>query len=403
LLIAVMILLAVAAMGALVAGSISSSDVIDSHLTGYAIEAQFAAESGVERALEEFSNAAYAPPPAAAVNPCVAGSFTAGPYTVTTNRTFTTAFKAATDFSGNALSFSQCRVQVTGSVTGTAGTPLTRTVQAILDRNLAAGANPGFNDMVGGGATAISRWTSTAAPIPFDTAGGPEAAPTAAIPTRCTRAAYAVKPRNAPSGIAAYNTGSVAIVPNFRVATSAQTVTVRFNYRVITIGNAAGTVCTTLVGGASVAPPGGATNDMNVWFRLLDTANHQFTTVAARVFGAAMTGGTPLTARNVGNALPCTPTTQQATAAADYGTCAAWYQGVVAPVTATTKAQATVDIPATGAASTGIIQQLDYYIYLRASGTAREAWIDNIELINSTGAGVARTAEWRDCSVSTCP
>ncbi len=110
---------------------------------------------------------------------------------------------------------------------------------------------------------------------------------------------------------------------------------------------------------------------------------------------AATSPTAPLSTRTVVGAA-CTPTTQQANAATDYGTCAGFYGAG----TTTSKAQSTVAI---AAASTGFIKQLEYFINLRSNGNAREAWIDNIELINSTGAGVARTAEWRDCSVSTCP
>jgi hypothetical protein len=82
-------------------------------------------------------------------------------------------------------------------------------------------------------------------------------------------------------------------------------------------------------------------------------------------------------------------------AATDYPACSSFYGAG----TTTNKAQSTVVV---GAATT-TIKTLKYFINLAAAGNAREAWIDNIELINSTGAGVARTAEWRDCSVSTCP
>jgi hypothetical protein len=63
----------------------------------------------------------------------------------------------------------------------------------------------------------------------------------------------------------------------------------------------------------------------------------------------------------------------------------------------------TIAIP--GAAT---ITGLDFNIYLRAgtsaaSRRAREAWLDNIELISNEGKLIARTAEWRDCAVTTCP
>lgn len=393
LLLIVLMILAVAAMGAIMAGSISSSDITDSHLNGYAIEAQFAAESGVERALEEFSNTAYAPPPAAAVNPCVAGAFNAGPFTVAAGRTFTTTFKGATDFDGvTALPFSRCRVQIIGSVTG-AG--VTRALQAVLDRNLLAGANPDFNDIVGGAGTAVSGWTSVATPIPFDFAGGPETAPTAVPATRCTRAAYAAKSRSAANGgIIARSTGSVPIVPNF-VVTAGQTVTVRFNVRVIQIADSSSTnTCTTAAAGV-VVPGGAPAGNAQIWFSLTDSANAVFTTAGARVVAVAMTNpGAPLNTRTIGDNLPCTPTTQQATAATDYPSCASFY----AFGTPANKQQSTVVV-----GGTGIIKQLNYFIVLAAAGAAREAWIDNIELINGTGTRIARTDEWRDCAVSSCP
>jgi hypothetical protein len=364
LLIAVLIIFSIAVFGAIITSSMSASDITDTAAQGAAIEAHFAAETGIERALKQLASGAAA---------CGAlGS--GGPIGVVSGRTFTTT-DFTTGFDGTALPPGQCRVQVVGTVTGT---NVSRTLQAVLDRNLLAGRNPGFNDPAGTGLP--SSWTATA----WDYTGGAD--PAASAPTNCTRAAYAVKARDNTVGS---NAGSVTINPPFQV-TGATTLTVRFNYRVVRIGNASNTIataCNTAPSGTACA--GGAAGDAQFCFNLAGgPATWATLTVPMDTTSAALSA-TTITAA-------CTPTTVLTPGA--YASCDDFYQGG-----SPTKGTVTIAIP--GAAT---ITGLDFNIYLRAgtsaaSRRAREAWLDNIELISNEGKLIARTAEWRDCAVTTCP
>jgi hypothetical protein len=364
LLIAVLIIFSIAVFGAVIASSMSASDITDTAAQGGSIEAHFAAETGIERALKQFASGAAA-----------CGSLdSGGPITVVSGRSFTTT-DFTTGFDGAALPPGQCRVQVVGTV---AGTNVSRTMQAVLDRNLLAAENPGFNDPAGTGMP--SNWTAT----DWDYTGGSD--PATSAPANCTRAAYAVKARDNTVGS---NTGTVTINPPFQV-TGATTLTVRFNYRVVRIGSAStaiATACNTAPTGTACA---GTAGDAQFCFTVTGSSTWTSTTVTVPMdTSSAALSATSITAA-------CTPTTQLAPAA--YASCDDFYQGGSA-----TKATATISIPA---ATT--ISALTFNIYLRAGTSAanrraREAWLDNIELISNEGKLIARTAEWRDCAVTTCP
>jgi len=356
LLITVMLIIAVAAIAVTVAGSMAGADIIDSGVQGKSVDSLYAAESGVERALKQFASGAAA---------CAALG-TGGDITAFTSRTFNTTAKGSTDFDGaTLLPDSKCRVEVSGTV---AGSGIPRRLQAVLDRNLLAGENPGFNDPVGG----AGQWATTGF---WDTTGGPD--PVGSAPPSCTRAMYVVKPRQA-AGVISSGTATVPIVPNATATTG--NVTVRFNYRATEVTSVNSSACATDAA-AAVCPSGGvdpALADVMICFSLDGGATYRSfaTTAATPAIGAAVTGPA------------CNPTTVSNPGA--YATCASRYQQ------GTASAKAQVLVPAPGTISSILVK-----IHLRAAGPAREVWVDNIELINDSGLGIARAA-WRDCSVVGC-
>src|SRR5438874_1335959 len=137
LLIAVMLILAVAAFGAIMAGSIAASDVTDSSYQGASIEALYAADTGLERAMKRFETGTA----------CASLGAAAMDVNLTTGRTFTLAAGLSTAFDGTtALQTSQCRVQSTGAVSGTSAT---RKLHAIVDRNMLVRRNASFDSPAG--------------------------------------------------------------------------------------------------------------------------------------------------------------------------------------------------------------------------------------------------------------
>jgi len=385
LLITVVLVIALAAFAATMIGSSASSDITDSSLQGYAVEAQFAAETGIERALKQWATGSA----------CTAAGLAAANITVVAGRTFTTTVRGTTDFDAVNLPSSQCRIQVVGTVTGTS---VTRTLQAILERNLLAASNPAFDGLPLVGPFVPTGWGGGAGR--WDSTGGPDPSPPPpnASPPNCSYSAYAVKAQNAVDG---WNFGQFALNPQFTVS-SGQTITVRFNYRLLRIGSAANNTCATNPAVPALAPPAArtcagaaASNDGQFCFGLRDTLGNVYNSTQANVVMASVA---PINATTVGTNPPgcLAPTTQQVPVS--YGTCTNLYQ----QGTTTAKQALTITIPA-GAPATRTMQLVSWQIYLRASGNAREAWIDNIEFINSTGMKVARSQQWRDCAVQACP
>jgi hypothetical protein len=366
-------------------GSIAGSDVTDSSLQGYTVEAQFAAETGIERALKQWATGSA----------CTAAALGAANITVVAGRTFTTTVRGTTDFNAVNLPASQCRIQVVGTV---AGTNVTRTLQAILDRNLLAASNPAFDGLPLVGPFVPTGWTGGAGR--WDATGGPDPSPPPPnlSPPNCSYSAYAVKAQNGNDG---WNYGQFILNPQFTVS-SGQTITVLFNYRLLRIANASDQTCATFPAVPATAPPAGTTcpgavgnRDGQFCFGLRDTAGTVYNSTVWEVNMA--NPGAPITSTDIGTAPNCrAPTTQQVPAA--YGTCGNLYQ----QGTPTAKQALTITIPA-GAPATRTMQLVSWQIYLRSAGNAREAWIDNIEFINSTGLKVARPQQWRDCAVQSCP
>jgi hypothetical protein len=385
LLITVVLVIALAAFAATMIGSSASSDITDSSLQGYSVEAQFAAETGIERALKQWASGSA----------CTAAALGAANITVVAGRTFTTTVAVTTDFDGVNLPASQCRIQVVGTVTGTG---VTRTLQAILERNLLAASNPTFDRLPLAAPFNPTGWTGGAGR--WDATGGPDPSPPPPnlSPPNCSYSAYAVKADN---GVDGWNFGQFTLNPQFTVS-SGQTITVRFNYRLLRIANAANNTCATNPAVPALAPPAartcagdGGTQEAAFCFGLRDTAGNVYNSTVLEANWA--TPGAPISGTTVGTTPNClAPTTQQVPAA--YGTCGNLYQ----QGTPTAKATLTITIPA-GAPATRTMQLVSWQIYLRVAGRAREAWIDNIEFINATGMNVARPQYWRDCAVQACP
>jgi hypothetical protein len=359
LLIAVLLIFAVAVFGAIVVGSMSASDITDSSAQGTAVEALFAAETGIERALKQFATGSA----------CTAAALGAANIAVVANRIFTTRVKGSTDFDGaTALPQSQCRVEVTGTVSGT---NVTRTLQSVLDRNLLAGENPAFNDPIGAPSWVATKWDNTGG---FD--------PATAAPPSCSRAAYSVLASD--NGTDASTTGSVAVSPVFTV-TGGQAITVRFNWRAIRIGTGS-TACNTNSG----VVPAIANNDVQFWFSITDTANVTSTSTVLDV--VAWDPGAPLNGRTVTSATGCIPTTQRFPG--DYSSCPRFYQSNVPA----NKGQVTITV---GGAGTRTINTARFNINITSGNVEMEAWIENIEFIANSGKLAARP-KWRDCAVLTC-
>jgi len=385
LLITVVLVIALAAFAATMIGSSASSDITDSSLQGDSVEAQFAAETGIERALKQWASGSA----------CTAAALGAANITVVAGRTFTTTVRGTTDFDGVNLPASQCRIQVVGTVTGT---NVTRTLQAILDRNLLAASNPTFDRLPLAAPFNPTGWTGGAGR--WDATGGPDPSPPPPnlSPPNCSYSAYAVKAQNGQDG---WNFGQFTLNPQFTVS-SGQTITVLFNYRLLRIGNAGDNTCATNPAVPALAPPAARTcagaapsNNGQFCFGLRDTLGNVYNSTQLNV--AFTNPGAPINTTTVGTTPGClAPTTQQVPAS--YGTCTNLYQ----QGTTTAKAALTITIPA-GAPATRTMQLVSWQIYLRAAGNAREAWIDNIEFVNTTGMKIARPQYWRDCAVQACP
>jgi len=372
LIVAVLLLVAVAAFGAIMAGSMAASDLTDSGYQGSSVEALFAAESGLERAIKRFATGT------------ACGALTDA-QTVSAGRTFSVTAGVTTAFDGaTTLETSQCRVQSTGAVSGTSAS---RQLQAILDRNILVRRNSTFDSPAGAGNA--TGWTATK----WDYNGGTN---TIGTPTglTCGRAIYALHSR-ASGGSDASAIGQLVDTTNgLFTVTGGNTVTVRFNLRAIRVGSVNSNTNDT---NAGLTDPGGAAADVKVWVRLVDSALVISDTAVANVIREAVVNpGAPLNTRVPG----ATPTTQGFPG--DYPACDSFY----ATGTPSNKRQVTVTV---GGAGTRTITTVIVRIFIaKGRGIASEAWVDNIELFENSAAPVAtvgggRLAEWRDCAVSSCP
>ncbi|MGQ0651582.1 MAG: hypothetical protein ACT4P4_04810 [Betaproteobacteria bacterium] len=381
LLITVLLIIAVAGFGALVAGSISSSDITASSRQGDAVEALYAAETGLERALKRFNDGT------------ACASLGEGPVNVTAGRTFTvTAF--TTGFSSASLTSTQCRVQSVGSVSSSG---VTRTVQVIMDKSLVGGpaVNAGFNNPPNTSGTP-SGWTGAV----FDYTGGPDARTGTGVPN-CTRSAYTVK---ADTGGSAAN-GSTAgnLNPNFTVP-AGTVITVTFDYRVVRIrkgDNACtpttGTDCTSVTtkDTTNSPAPGGSQGDAQICFSITDTASvTSWSKYLAVNTGLDLRGDPEF---SVTGTFPCTPTTQQSGSSFYYTSCSAGYQTGYP----TSKGTLTITVGGTGSRT---VNNIGFNLNFK-SGNAGEVYMDNLVYTVPAGtsvSGATTVTEWRDCSVTSC-
>jgi Tfp pilus assembly protein PilX len=369
LLIAVVIILVVAVFGVLVAGSISSGDIVDSHEQRNSVEALFAAESGLERALKEFGSGTAC----AALN--------ALPVTFVTGKTFTVS-TFTTGFGGAALSSSQCRVQVVGAVTATG---VTRTIQALLDRNLVGGAgvNADFN-LPSDTTNTPTAWTGGV----YDFTGGPDTR-TGPTPPDCTRSAFAVKARTGGTdGTAAGN-----LNPNFTVP-AGTVLRISFDYRVVGLQNGSAACTTTGSGGAcpgtkDASSPGAGAGSVEYCFNMSNgttTWNSTYLAVDKANDGKVIPDYAALTS----------PTCTRPTQNASFALCTTHYDNNAYP----TKGSVTVTVGTAGGADI-TLNSLGYNINVK-SGQPHAAWVDNIVITGTGAVATAMIKEWRDCSATAC-
>lgn len=409
LLIAVLLILSVAIIAAVVGASLSASGITGTSHHASSVQAMYAAETGLERALKQMSTAAFGTI-AGAGGLCLTGLATT--QTLATDVTFATSVGSNKDFTGTVdllNPYTQCRTTVTGAVGATSAS---RRLQAILDVSAIGGHNPSFNAPAGTGLP-IGGWNVTpasgSARAAYDYTGGPD--PSGAAPAACSRAIYAVRARQGGGQPGGFSRAKVNLATPFAV-TSGQQVRVYFNWRGLEIdtGSAGCTIINScpdpLVPGPGNEPapcgdPGNANNtgqqnDYRFRFTLVDSAG----VTSSYTFGSNVTssirGGA---GQDVTTGAGCIPTTQGFPAV--YATCATYYQQ------GTPLNKQFVDITVGGGGVRTIVRlRIDIYLGGAVSNRAREAWIDNVEVIPPPAgapARVARTAEWRDCAVSTCP
>jgi len=357
----VLLILTVAAFAVIVAASQSGGDVYGSDANADGMQALFLAESGIERALKRFATGTA----------CNAlGTETINDLTTIglgngTNRIVIDP-GLPTDFAGATLPATQCRVPVTGTVLAR---NISRTVHAIIDRNLLGGVtgvfNPAFNNPLTAGAP--SNWTITP---PLTQTGYANTGGNDLVGAACSRSAYVLKDRTNNYEARALGVANV----NFTVAGGSPT-TFRFYYRINDRGANAGCAGGG-AGGDSPADICGGAGGLKgtVCFRTTDsvgtnsTANfHSDETITQAV--ACPDGG----------------------ATSAFAPCTNGYPGV--------KGTASVNI---GGGGTRTITSFRYMMRLQTGGR-REMFLDYIEATNDTAIGAAHVRQWRDCSTTLNP
>lgn len=374
LLIPVLLVVTVAAFGVIVAASQSGSDIQGADANADSIQALYIAETGLERQLKRFATGTA----------CTALGDDPGTVPVEANHTITnlstiglgtTAYSITlvngltTDFAGVALvsSQTQCRVQVTGTVIAS---NVSRTLHAIVDKNLLAGANNhNFNNPTSAGVP--SGWALAPAGI-FAQNGGPDGA----LP--CNRSARIWKPgagAGAGARTVASGTSAIPVVPAVTV-TAGSTTTVHFHWRAV--DRTAIGACVAYPGGAPAFPCGGAGlagADAQVCFRLTSTAGGPWTS-GRRDINPVTPGG--------------------ATCGSAFAACSTQYQTPPPPV------YPTKDTLTIAHAAAVTLNNFIYFMRLQNAGL-REMFLDNIELVNPTALNAARVQVWRDCSTAANP
>lgn len=353
LLIPVLLVVTVAAFAVIVAASQSAGDIHGSDANADAQQALFVAETGLERALKRFATGT-ACDGALAETITDLGTIGLG----TTAYRITIAAGLTTDLAGAALPATQCRVPVTGTVIAS---NITRTIHAIVDRNLLDGPdNPTFNNPLTGATP--SGWD----PASFDPANAfaPNGSPDGTSPN-CRRSAWTAKDN--PGGASRRATATA----NVQLTLAAGSVTnIAFHRRVI---DRPAVDCGPALPGAGPASlPGacGAGMASTVCFQLIGAGGPGVWTVGSNA------GTSP------GGIAACPST---------FSPCQTDYPGYPAKIS--------LNVTMTGATS---VSQFVYYLQLQAGGR-KELFLDNIEVTNPTAVGAAQVRVWRDCSTAACP
>ena len=362
-LLVVLLVLTVAAFAVIVAASQSGGEVYGSDVNADGMQALLLAESGIERALKRFATGtACGAGLVETINDLTTVGLGNGTHRIAIGTGLTT------DFAGAALSATQCRVPVTGTVIAS---NVTRTVHAIVDRNLLGGVtgvfNPGFNNPLSAGAPSSWALTQPAGQVGYANNGGPDT-----VGAACSRSAYLLKDRTNNYEVRAMGVANV----DFTI-TGGTNIAVTFHYRI----NDRGPNGTCAAGGAAAGPVnicgGLGGSEGQVCFRTTDSLGTNST--------ANFTSDNTVT-QNV--ACPDTG------AVSAFAPCQTGYQAGYP-----TKQTATITV---GGAGTRTITSFRYMMRLQ-SGGRREMFVDHIEATNTTAIGAAQVRVWRDCSTAANP
>lgn len=375
LLIAVLLVVTAAAFAVVVAASQSGGGIHEADANADAIQALFLAEAGLERQLKRFATGTACA--SLGDDPLVGGTQTSHTVTNlttlglgTTGYSITFANGMTTDFSSVAFaSTTRCRIPVTATVLAS---NVTRTIHAIVDRNLLQGPeNPTYDNPAAAGAP--SGWTFNGANpgLSFANNGGPDGtAPS------CSRSAVLVRNVTGSNNAADDWKGQGTATVDFTVAIPSTT-TITFFYR-IKERTGAGCAAGAGAGPANICSGSGGTNVAWVCFRMLDA------------LAVPSTSGVLNSAATATGAVPCpdagTPST--------FSPCTSGYSG------APTRASLTMTM--VSASNPATINSFIYQLGIRRTGR-REVFIDQIEATNNTAIGAARVQIWRDCSTASCP
>jgi hypothetical protein len=350
LLIPVLLVVTVAAFAVIVAASQSGGDIQGTDANADSLQALLVAETGIERALKRF-----------ATGTACGGALTEAITDLSTIGLGTTAYRIdigaglTTDFAGAALPATQCRLPITATVIAS---NVTRTIHAIVDRNLLEGAdNPTFNNPLTGATP--SGWD----PASFNPANAfaPNGSPDGTAPN-CWRSAWTAK--DAPGGVSRRATATANV--QFTLTPGSVT-TITFHRRAIDRPSD----CGALPGFGPAALPAACLAGMasTVCFQLFGTGGAGVWTVGSNV--ATIPGG-----------IAACPST--------FNPCQTNYPGYPAKVS--------VNVAMVGATS---VTQFRYYLQVQAGGR-KELFLDNIEVTNPTAVGAAYVRVWRDCSTAAC-
>jgi hypothetical protein len=348
LLVPVLILITVAAFAVVVAASQSGGDIQGSNANADGLQALYLAETGVERALKRFATGTACD---ASLAETITDLSAIGLGTATHRIVIGSAL--TTDFAGNTLPATQCRVPVTGTVL--AGN-VTRTLHVIVSRNLLEGPdNPTFDNPLTGATP--SGWVGVDPVEAFAANGGPDGtAPS------CRRSAWIA--RDNPGSAATNRRATASLNVNFTVAAGSVT-NVSFHRRVIDRNQNCGALPP--AGPAALPAACAAANDSTVCFQLIG--------------GGTWTAGSNA-ATSAGPNLAACPT--------PFDPCSTGYPGY--------PAKTSIGVNMTANTT---ITQFTYWLQLQSAGR-KELFLDNIEVTNNTAVGAAYVRVWRDCSGAAC-